>query len=316
MCCFILAACMVGYNYIDRYKQIVRKNSFGARQKNTQPRDEVDIDGDSDDGNDNDWNSGNSDKPSQLLIEGLIPETLKHVVDQRNVSNPSSVKIVSTKAAPSYQNGYANTKGIRRQDSNDTNTSENTQSVIVLVLVSVRGTALSLFLTYFCTLAIFPVWTSELISTQQCDTPSRIRNDLFVPLSFVVFNSGDLIGRYISSTIRFELISNLSRKLVWASATRVFLFFYLFLWCQARRNRYQDWIFVDNDLFSWSIQLFFAITNGMLTNIAFCYAPTLIENRTNPQQVASAILNLAMTLGLTVGSFFSGPFLKFASGAS
>ena len=79
-------------------------------------------------------------------------------------------------------------------------------------------------------------------------------------------------------------------------------------------NRYEGWMVVNNDLYSWSIQFMFAVTNGILTNIAFCYAPTLVENRTKPQQVASAILNLALTLGLTVGSFFSVPFLKFALG--
>ena len=71
---------------------------------------------------------------------------------------------------------------------------------------------------------------------------------------------------------------------------------------------------VESDMYSWSIQFFFAVTNGVLTNVAFCFAPTLVENRTKPQQVASAILNLALTLGLTVGSFFSVPFLKFALG--
>jgi hypothetical protein len=52
-----------------------------------------------------------------------------------------------------------------------------------------------------------------------------------------------------------------------------------------------------------------------MTNIAFCYAPSLVENRTHPQQVASAILNFALSFGLLVGSFFSGPYLKLASGS-
>ena len=92
---------------------------------------------------------------------------------------------------------------------------------------------------------------------------------------------------------------------------RILVFFGLFLLCEARRNR---WAVVHNDWYSWSIQFLFAVTNGILTNVAFCHAPTLVENRTSPQQVASAILNLALTLGLTVGSFFSVPFLKFALG--
>ena len=211
------------------------------------------------------------------------------------------------------------TKGVRRQDSTGTeftDATENSQGVLVSVWSSLRGIALSLFFTYFCTLAIFPVWTSELISVVQCDaSSSRIRNDLFVPLSFVIFNGGDLVGRHISSAIKFERVTNLSSKLVWSSVARMFFFFSLFLFCEARRNRYnKNWTVIDNDFFSWSIQFLFAVSNGILTNVAFCYAPSLVENRTHPQQVASAILNFALTFGLTVGSFLSGPFLKFASG--
>jgi hypothetical protein len=301
---FILVACMVGYNYIDRYKQLVRKNSFGGNS------DEVDIDGDY--GDNNDWNNNTS---SQSLIEGPMPRTQKLRFDQSNGNNLSNVKMIPTKMPISYQNNSTNMMNqVRRQNSTDTDTSETTQSLTVSVWTSIRGTALSLFFTYFCTLAIFPVWTSELISTNQCNSTSRIRNDLFVPLSFVIFNGGDLVGRYISSAIEFEKISNLSSKLVWASMARIYFFLCIFLSCEAQRNRYEDRIVIDSDLYSWSIQFLFAITNGILTNVAFCYAPTLIENRTKPQQVASAVLNLAMTLGLTVGSFFSVPFLKFASG--
>lgn len=301
---FILVACMVGYNHIDRYKQLVRKNSFSGNS------DEVDIDGDCDDNND--WNNNTS---SRSLIEGPIPRTQKLRFDQSNCDKLSNVKMIPTKIPISYQNNSTNMMNqVRRQNSTDTDTSETTQSLTVSVWTSIRGTALSLFFTYFCTLAIFPVWTSELISTNQCNSPSRIRNDLFVPLSFVIFNGGDLVGRYISSAIEFEKISNLSSKLVWASIARIYFFLCIFLSCEAQRNRYEDRIVVENDLYSWSIQFLFAITNGILTNVAFCYAPTLVENRTKPQQVASAILNLALTLGLTVGSLFSVPFLKFASG--
>ena len=281
---FILAACMIGYTFVDRYKRQVRKNSFGKDKKEASSN-KVGIDVSDYDDNDP-WSTN---EQSLLLIEGNSY--------MQNVN--------------SYQNNSYGLDQVQRQNSVDTEISESTQSVTVSVWTSIWGTALSLFFTYFCTLAVFPVWTSELVSARQCDTISRLRNDLFVPLSFVIFNGGDLVGRYISSAIEFDKVSNLSSKLVWASVARIFVFFFLFLLCQARRNR---WMVIESDMYSWSIQFFFAVTNGVLTNIAFCYAPTLVENRTKPQQVASAILNLALTLGLTVGSFFSVPFLKFALG--
>jgi hypothetical protein len=70
------------------------------------------------------------------------------------------------------------------------------------------------------------------------------------------------------------------------------------------------------DVFSWTVQFLFAVTNiGFMTNNAFCcHAPGLVENRNHPQQVASAMLNFALSFGLLVGSFCSGPYFHFASG--
>jgi hypothetical protein len=316
-----LAACMVGYNYIDQYKRLVHKNSLRIKDDTTQRLStiDIDIDGDSDsyiddsnNVNDNDDNNSNNNTyPSSCPVEDHLPVS-KESLDS------SKVKLNSTIRLTSYQNNTmrGGSEEFYRTDSMDTDISESTQqSVTVSVWLSVQGPALSLFFTYFCTLAIFPVWTSELISANQCtESSSRIRNDLFVPFSFVIFNGGDLVGRYMSSAIKFERVKNLSKKLVWASVIRIFFFFFLFLFCKAQKNRYKGYMIIDNDLYSWSIQFLFAITNGFLTNIAFCYAPSLVENRTHAQQVASAILNFAMTFGLTVGSFVSGPFLEFASG--
>ncbi len=120
------------------------------------------------------------------------------------------------------------------------------------------------------------------------------------------------MGRSISSGVKFEQIPNLDSKLVWASLLRM-VFFLVFLLCSAERNRFSAWA-VKSDSFSWLIQFLFAVSNGFMTNICFCYAPSLVENRVHLQQVASAILNFALSFGLLVGSFFSGPFLQFASG--
>jgi hypothetical protein len=88
-------------------------------------------------------------------------------------------------------------------------------------------------------------------------------------------------------------------------------FFGAFLFCQAKSNRLSAWV-IQNDWFSWSLQFVFAWTNGFMTSVAFCYAPTIVENKTNPQQIASAILNFALSFGLLVGSFFAGPYLSVA----
>ena len=294
--CVILAACMVGYTYVDQYKRVVRKNSFVGDSLYTSI----------DDGDDDALNKSSV----QMKCLSIDSETISAIdARQDSDSREGLLSKWKKKAVVSFVS-YQNSSRIAMEYGVD---SENSESVTLSVLSSVRGPAISLFFTYLCTLAIFPVWTSNLISIVQCGSNSRIRNDLFVPLSFVIFNGGDLLGRYLSSSVKFEKIQNLSSKLVWASALRMG-FVLLFLLCKARSNRYSQWV-VESDLFSWMIEFLFAVTNGFMTNVAFCFAPTLVENRTHHQQVASAILNFSLSFGLLVGSFFSGPLLQFSTGS-
>jgi hypothetical protein len=125
----------------------------------------------------------------------------------------------------------------------------------------------------------------------------------------------------MSGMVKFDTIRNLSSKLVGASVLRM-VFFFVFLLCKARYNRHTtsfgqqpSWVVETTDWLSWTVQFSFAVTNGFMTNIAFCYAPGLVQNNAHPQQVASAILNFALSFGLLVGSFCSGPYFNFASGA-
>ena len=337
MSCCILAICMVGYSYVDQYKRLVRQNSFRGDSRiysSISSRDnamgnyesfgdttslEEDIDLDNDDENEEENQINNHKNPlliSQHLQYLSIEDTSELVNGPLSSSsrlNESTISKWKRKALVTFSifsETIENSLQFERLET-DSN-SENSQSVTMSVWSSVKGPAVSLFFTYFCTLAIFPVWTSNLVSILRCQSStSRIYNDLFTPLSFVIFNGGDLIGRSISSSVRFEKIPNLSNKLVWASLLRMG-FFVLFLLCNAEDNHYR---IVESDMYSWSIQFLFAVSNGFMTNIAFCYAPSLVENRTHPQQVASAILNFALSFGLLVGSFFSGPYLKIASGS-
>jgi Nucleoside transporter len=76
----------------------------------------------------------------------------------------------------------------------------------------VQAPAISIFLVFVVTLSLFPAWTSQIQSAQQCQTTSRWRNDLFTPLSFVVFNVGDLAGRLLSSRIPLSTAPYRSRR--------------------------------------------------------------------------------------------------------
>jgi hypothetical protein len=283
--CVVLAVCMVGYQYVDQYERherVLDQSYDGIPSVDMEPSDDHQKDAEE---------HGSSD----LVIDDCSRRsnvTYDSYHNEAVTQSSSSSALGSQGIADDYDRGQ--------------------ESLTLSVWKVVRGPAVSLFWTYFVTLAIFPVWTSELSSIRQCESTSRLSNDLFSPMSFVVFNLGDLLGRMISAEIDFESIHNLSSKLVFVSITR-FGFFILFLFCQAQDSQFNDWA-VQSDAFSWLVQLLFAVSNGVLTNIAFCYAPGLVENEKHPQQVASAILNFSLCFGLLCGSLFSFPYVQFATG--
>uniref|UniRef100_A0A7S3LES5 Uncharacterized protein n=1 Tax=Amphora coffeiformis TaxID=265554 RepID=A0A7S3LES5_9STRA len=192
------------------------------------------------------------------------------------------------------------------------NETSQEQSVMA-VWKTVRLPALALFLTYLVTLATFPVITSDLTSAQECRSSSRIRNDLFVPLTFLIFNLGDLLGRFVVADDGVEKRRNeLPSKLVWASMARL-AFVPLFLFCFSRKSMYKD-IAVHNDIFSWMVQLAMAVSNGVLTTVSFSVVATLVPPDETMQQVASSILNLSLCLGLVAGGLAASPLLWLYTG--
>ena len=186
---------------------------------------------------------------------------------------------------------------------------------------------MALFITYFVTLLLFPVWTSELTSTMTVLNDYNAMNqhvgwdyfkkyyiDMYTPWTFVVFNLGDLVGRMGAS--HFHMSKD---RLLPASLLRL-LFLGLFCFCPTPWSKF-DFIFnnysIDSDhgliglllvdAYSWTMQLLMAISNGYLTTMAFQLAPTLLQRLPDGQEAsfqvaASTMLNLSMSLGLWCGS--------------
>jgi hypothetical protein len=189
-------------------------------------------------------------------------------------------------------------------------TENDCQNETTNVWKGVRGPAVSIFIIYFVTLAIFPGWTSELRSVHQCKTSSRLKNDLYTPWTFVVFNTGDLLGRVLSSRVPEGWVN--SNNLLSLSWSR-FIYCPLFVLCKSRQaSRYPT---VNSDLYSFLVQFSFALLNGILTSLAFMHAPTLIpSSQVSAQAKGSEILNFALCLGLLFGASVSFPFELFAYG--
>lgn len=292
--CIILAACIVGYAYVEECTA-----TFRQQRK---------LDSTC-------WEESLSLREDDESAINAHEVERSRLLDTRGIDNRcnSYESVVARDEDGELQQEQLNFQNSLKNDINKHNTA-------VLVWDAVEGPAISLFWTYFVTLAIFPGWTSELSSIKQCsDGSGRMRNDLFTPMSFIIFNTGDLIGRIISSYIPMDRVT--SNSLVLAAISR-FAFFPFFLFCHADpgdaasnsiSHLIQGWM-VPSDVFSWSVQFLFAGSNGLITTVSFSFSSGLVENRTKPQQIASAILNFALCLGLLGGSLFSFPILKFTTG--
>lgn len=165
----------------------------------------------------------------------------------------------------------------------------------------------SVFLTFTVTLGLFPAWTSQLRSTNQCHG-GRFANDLYTPFSFVVFNAGDLAGRLLSAFVTAHQIPNLSPKLLMAAVIR-FAFFLFFALCASSTNAT---VFIPNDVYSFLVQWTFAVSNGCLLSACFVHAGSLV---TDNSRSVSELLNLAVSLGLFAGSMVSIPSVHALGGA-
>jgi hypothetical protein len=265
--CVVLVFCMLGYSCIEQYKQLVRRGSYAP------------IEGVSDE-----WM--HRLRYSESTGVELAADNSDNTAIRKDYDS-------SEMAAASFQQMKPKPNG------------SASDSTTYTVWKAVQGPAVSLFLTYMVTLALFPVITSNLSSTHECQSHVRLQNDLYLPITFLIFNAGDLVGRVLVTDVSMNKISRLSEKLVWSSVARL-LFVPLFFLCYSRTSVYA-FMAIDNDLFSMVVQFLFAVTNGMLTSLCFMQAPGLISSSTELQQISSAILNFSLCSGLLLGSFGSFP---------
>ena len=195
----------------------------------------------------------------------------------------------------------------------------------------------ALFMTYFVTLLLFPVWTSGLTSTMTDLNQhsafdqnvgwyyfKKFYIDMYTPWTFCIFNFGDLIGRMAASHVHMS-----KDRLLPASLLRL-VFLGFFCYCPTSWSNF-DFGFNNHsinsnngliglllvDAYSWTIQLLMAISNGYLTTMAFQLTPTLLQRLPGGQEAsyqvaASTILNLSMSLGLCCGSAASFAYVDLS----
>jgi solute carrier family 29 (equilibrative nucleoside transporter), member 1/2/3 len=149
--------------------------------------------------------------------------------------------------------------------------------------------------TMFC-----PVFTAEILSTHPAETAPRILlPDAFVPLAFVVWNSGNLSGSIVALYFpsRYYTPSLLFR----GSVLRLVLILLYFL---CNRNGDNQMLGAGHDLFYMLVvQLPLGLTNGWLSSACMMGTSALVD--TTEKEAAISFMGLCLVAGLTLGSVLS-----------
>lgn len=159
-----------------------------------------------------------------------------------------------------------------------------------------RWMAMAVFLCFTVTM-LFPVFTQEIYSVRPADTAPRLfRHACFIPLAFLFWNTGDLVGRLL--TAKFAGV-RYPRALFILSVAR-FVFIPLYLLC----NIHGRGAAVSSDFFYLVVvQFLFGITNGYLGSSCMMGASGWVD--ASEREAAGSFMGLMLVGGLTAGSLLS-----------
>lgn len=165
--------------------------------------------------------------------------------------------------------------------------------------------------TFLVTLAVFPVITSSIRSVHFPPTTLFTQPLLFTALHFLIFNIGDLIGRYLPLFRQLQVWS--SRTLLIMSLART-LFIPIFLACNVAipgspASSPKD-VIINSDILFLAILLLFGVTNGYIGSLVMMAAPSPQHNprlhgRPNDVDIAATVAQFSLVGGLALGGFSS-----------
>jgi equilibrative nucleoside transporter 1/2/3 len=157
--------------------------------------------------------------------------------------------------------------------------------------------ATSVFLTFAVTM-FFPVFTLKIQSVQNPEDSSRLfKLDAFVPLAFLIWNSGDLTGRLLTAIPRLR-ITHKPRIILTVALARI-LFIPMYYLC----NISGQGAVVKSDFFYFIIQLLFGISNGFIGTMCMMGAVEYVE--VEERESTGAFMTLMLVGGLAAGSVLS-----------
>ncbi|KAH0603473.1 uncharacterized protein H6S33_007795 [Morchella sextelata] len=156
-----------------------------------------------------------------------------------------------------------------------------------------RYLATALWLTFFVTMA-FPVYTQVIVSVRPLtpDTPRLFTPDVFIPLSFLIWNLGDLSGRILCGVYQWR---GRAEGLALLALARI-----VFVPALAACNVRGEGALVDSDLWYWLVQFAFGVSSGWIGSCAMIRAPEVVEKE--EREAVGGFMGLCLVVGLAAGS--------------
>mmetsp|Transcript_24667 Transcript_24667/g.72152 ORF Transcript_24667/g.72152 Transcript_24667/m.72152 type:complete len:542 (-) Transcript_24667:141-1766(-) len=269
--CLFLVACLVGFHQLDRHIRISNSTLTQGIEESI-PEESVES------------NAGREQFGTEIVLDVDFNADLSIDLQQPLLGGEDSME-----------------RGAGPSSVNERSTSAVWRAIFLPVL--------SIFITLFIVIIITPSWVVNIESTGRC-AGGRLQNDLFVPILFVVFNSGDLVGRVIAGKLGPEKIKHLPKKLFAFSVSRI-LFLPLFLLCPAPNSVIP--VIINSDAYTILLLFLFALSNGFSINMSFMLFPRLLPDDEYLHEIGSTIMNFSLALGLFCGSFLSFSYVSFAT---
>lgn len=166
--------------------------------------------------------------------------------------------------------------------SNDDRSSFNALTLQHRLAVAFKYTkwnVLGLFLTFVCTLSLFPAYLSKIQpSSPSINYPeSTWTKRLYAQvMTFLLFNVGDTIGRMISSNFQHPSIVHPGRLFLICISR--FLFIPLFGFCHFPNTNGYPYLF-QNDFIYALIVLLFAMSHGYCNSLNMMFAPRRVHTQ-------------------------------------
>ena len=191
------------------------------------------------------------------------------------------------------------------QSTTTTASSSPRKVVGLLTLFSkLRYLSTAVFLT-FAIAMFFPVFTQQITSVRSTTSsnddsiPRLLQPACFIPLAFLFWNAGDLLGRLLTAIPRLKLLVYWPRVVLLLSVSRI-VFIPLYFLC----NIHGQGATVSSDAFYLVIvQFLFGLSNGFLGSTCMMGAGEWVE--VDEREAAGGFMGLMLVGGLTVGSLLS-----------